>query len=263
MTFPFRQTAIAASLAVIKIPIKQAQRIQETKKPMNECRDIHEAEKTHQSAGNWLSGLLDFDADEAPDALPVFGSDYKAEQLALVRVIGARLEEARELCNLSQLVAAKRLGYSNSSKLSKVEGATDTNSVPLWLILRAARMYGVSIDFLFGVTDDWEAGAGLGEQAFLLEAWEQARRRDLAALLEVRRRVVEVARLVPAIAQAAEQVIEALARFREINPGFDEMRAGARLVAVAETLQQHSREAARTVSRFRADLGVDRRDGRQ
>lgn len=255
--FPFRQTAIAASLAAIRIPAKQAQRIQGAKNPMNECRDVPEAEKTPQGAGNWLSGLLDWDKDDEAPALPVFDVSPKVEQAALVRTIGSRLEEARELCNMSQQVAAKRLGYSNSSKLSKVEGATDTNSVPLWLILRAAKLYEVSIDFLFGLTDDWEVGASLGEQSFLLEAWEQARRRDLAALLEVRRRVAEVSKLVPAIAQAAEQVVEVLARFREINPGFDEMRGGARLVAVSEALQQHSRKAARAVSHFRAEIGID------
>lgn len=64
----------------------------------------------------------------------------KHDQSALVRTIGERLREARELNNLSQSEAAKRLGYSNPSKLSKVESATDTNSVPLWLIVGAARV---------------------------------------------------------------------------------------------------------------------------
>ena len=79
-------------------------------------------------------------------------ANTRMEQAAAVKTIGARMRQARELCNLSQSAAAKRLGYSNSSKLSKVEGATDTNSVPLWLILRAAKVYEVSIDFLFGGT---------------------------------------------------------------------------------------------------------------
>ena len=64
----------------------------------------------------------------------------RQEQAAAVKTIGARMRQARELCNLSQSAAARRLGYANPSKLSKVELATDTNSVPLWLIVRAARV---------------------------------------------------------------------------------------------------------------------------
>lgn len=76
-------------------------------------------------------------------------SSTRIEQVAAGETIGARMREARELCNMSQSAAARRLGYSNPSKLSKVEGATDTNSVPLWLIVRAASVYEVSIDYLW------------------------------------------------------------------------------------------------------------------
>lgn len=98
-----------------------------------------EVEETPQSAENsdWIAGV-DFESAEQEPALPVFDEQPKREQARLVQTIGARLAEARELCNMSQSVAAQRLGYSNSSKLSKVEGATDTNSVPLWLIVRAS-----------------------------------------------------------------------------------------------------------------------------
>ncbi len=58
----------------------------------------------------------------------------KHDQNKLVRTIGERLRVARELNNLSQSEAARRLGYANPSKLSKIEAAADTNSVPLWLI---------------------------------------------------------------------------------------------------------------------------------
>lgn len=210
-------------------------------------------DETHQrpETSDWLSAALHLGGDDEPLALPVFDADTKVEQFELIRVIGRRMFEARELCNMSQLVAAKRFGYANSSKLSKVEGATDTNSVPLWLIARAARLYEVSIDFLFGLSDDWETGAGLGEQAFLLEAWEAARRRDLSVLLALRRDVADVSKMVPALNHAAEQVIEAIQRFRELNAGFDdEMRGGARLVAAGEALLHQTREALRASERF-------------
>ena len=47
-SFKFRQTPIAAFLATLRIPAKQAQSNQETKKPMNACQDIHKDEKARQ-----------------------------------------------------------------------------------------------------------------------------------------------------------------------------------------------------------------------
>ena len=113
-------------------------------------------------------------------------SSTRLEQAAIVKTIGTRMRQAREMCNLSQSAAAKRLGYANSSKLSKVENATDTNSVPLWLILRAAKAYEVSVDYLFGATDDWEISARMTQERevspWLWDAMERARLRDPSSL---------------------------------------------------------------------------------
>ena len=61
-----------------------------------------------------------------------------------------RCVRLRELCNLSQVEAARRLGRTRPS-CQKVEAATDTNSGPARLITAAAQVYEVSVDFLFGI----------------------------------------------------------------------------------------------------------------
>ena len=258
MSLPFRQTVIAASLAVIRIPAKQAQSNQETKKPMNACPNIPENEKMPQSAENdgWLSGV-DFENDDEAPALPVFRGNVKIEQAVVVKTIGARMREARELCNMSQSAAAKRLGYSNPSKLSKVEGATDTNSAPLWLISRASKLYDVSVDFLFGLTDDFEVGLQRGVQTWLVVELEKSRIRDMAELEKLHRRVTAISRLLPTVADEAERTAEAIKRFAEINVGFDDMKGGARVMASAETLTRLARDANATIQRFRVEIGVD------
>lgn len=73
--------------------------------------------------------------------------ELRRKQTEAVKTIGARLKASRVLCNLSLSEAARRLGYANPSKLSKVENATDTNSVPLWLIRDAAELYEVSTEY--------------------------------------------------------------------------------------------------------------------
>lgn len=191
----------------------------------------------------------------------------RMEQAAAVKTIGARMRQARELCNLSQSAAAKRLGYSNSSKLSKVEGATDTNSVPLWLILRAAKVYEVSVDFLFGVTDDWEVGARMTQEreisSWLWEAMEKARLRDMATLKKLHDRLEAMGDSVGAMLTAGEDVGTAMTRFMELNPIFEEMPGGARLLGAIERSSASAKGAQAKMARFRVECSLAAADTHQ
>lgn len=152
----------------------------------------------------------------------------------MVRTIGERMRKARELCNLSQSAAAKRLGYANPSKLSKVESATDTISVPLWLIRRAAEVYEVSTDFLFGFTDDWETGARMTQErevsAWLAKAWNDGRERDLIVLRQMNDRMAALRECINTGIAMTREAKAALDRFAELNPEFaEDMRGSNRL----------------------------------
>ena len=257
--FTFRQKPISAAIRTLRIPVRPPEARQDQKTDPEQCQPMNEPEITPHSAGNHnRQPLADFDSEEEAPALPVFRDNVKIEQAAVVKTIGARMREARELCNMSQSAAARRLGYSNPSKLSKVEGATDTNSAPLWLIVRAARLYDVSIDFLFGASDDFETGLQRPVQTWLIGEWEKSRLADMKALEKLHRRVTAISRLLPTVADEAERTAEAIKRFAEINPGFDDMRGGARLAAAAENLIRHAAKANSTIQRFRVEIGVDR-----
>lgn len=184
----------------------------------------------------------------------------RKEQSVIVRTIGARFRQARELCNLSQSVAAKRLGYKNPSKLSKVELATDTNSVPLWLIVRAAQVYEVSIDFLFGATDDWEVGARMTQEretsAWMYDAWEKMRRRDMAVLKQLHDRVQILSEAVTSMLSMAEEAGMALERFSELNPEFEDMRGGSRLVGAVGRANSAARNARAKMERYRIECAA-------
>ena len=194
-------------------------------------------------------------------------SSTKHQQAALVRTIGQRLREARELCNLSLSAAAKRLGYANPSKLSKVERATDTNSVPLWLILRAARAYEVSIDFLFGATDDWEVGARMTQErevsGWLADAIQRDQRKMMAALVVLHDRMEQVRQGVTACASTADEADAALTRFVELNPGFVDMPGGNRLVTSVKRAKDAGDHSRARLSRFRAECRAAVQDSPQ
>lgn len=176
--------------------------------------------------------------------------DAKAEQAAIVRVCGKRLREARELCNMTQQTAARRLGYANSSPLSKIEGAVDTVAVSLWVIVRAARLYEVTTDFLLGVESDYDhdphAIATRRAGFYLLGAWESARLQDLARIDRLSKEIATVSTAVTVLSGLVGEVDAALARFRVLNPsdgdlaGFDDLPGSAAL----ESTVARSRDAA-------------------
>lgn len=253
----FRQKPIAAFLAALRITARPPETAQEAKNTMDARTDIPEGKETLQSAGNDdRQFLADFDSEEEAPALPVFRDNVKSEQAAVVKTIGARMREARELCNMSQSAAARRLGYSNPSKLSKVEGATDTNSAPLWLIVRASKLYDVSVDFLFGVSDDFETGLQRPVQTWLIGELEKSRLADMKALEKLHRRVSVVCSLLPSVADEASRAVAAIRRFQELNPEFDDLRGGATLIAVAEKLSGHAQKAEILIHRFHAEIGA-------
>lgn len=151
----------------------------------------------------------------------------KHDQSQLVSRIGQRLREARELNNLSQSEAARRLGYANPSKLSKLEAASDTNSVPLWLIAAAARLYCVSTDYIMGISDDWETGVPRGTQAWMLDAWDRMRQRDLLALDKVHREVFAVAGGTDAVLSAVSELSLAISAWCARNPDWQDTPGSA------------------------------------
>jgi len=223
---------------------------------------MHGAEQMLPAADmpGWLAGIEwggSGDSGEMQEIASqecLFDDDPKREQAAAVKTIGARMRQARELCNLSQSAAARRLGYANPSKLSKVELATDTNSVPLWLIVRAARVYEVSVDYLFGVADDWETGVCRGVQGWMFDVWEKFRQRDLASLEHLHAEIAAVSTHLTAVAAGAHEVAQALDTLRARNPAFDDMPASGTLAGRLERLQERARAGELALKRFRLNL---------
>lgn len=191
----------------------------------------------------------------------------KQEKAAVVRVIGTRMREARELCNMSLSEASKRLGYANPSKLSKVELASDTNSVPLWLVLTAARVYDVSLDYLCGMSGDWEVTDRAANEReiseWLHDAMENMRRQEILVLKKLHDKLEFIGGAVSAMLGASSRADDALRRFAELNPGFEDMRGGAALVAAVGRSGEVAVESEGRLRRFRRECTLVSADVRQ
>lgn len=185
----------------------------------------------------------------------VISASDKEAQTELVENIGVRMRQAREMCNMSLIAAANRLGYSNGSKLSKVENSSDTNSVPILMIFRASRLYDVSVDYLFGASVDWEVSGKMmlerEASTWINEALDISRKRDMSVLNQLHDRVSSMDRYINVMLTSAGDTAMALERFAELNIDFEDMRAGSRLVAAIENGASAAKQAKSQMAKFR------------
>lgn len=162
---------------------------------------------------------------------------------------------------MAQGEAARRLGYANQTKLAKIEGGTDTNSVPHWVVLRAARLYDVSIDYIYGESDDWELSARALQERdmakWMMEAWEAGRQRDLEVLRKLKLRMNAITEAVTGLFSASQDVQDAMRRFIELNyETFEEMRGEARVLSAVDRLFHLTGTCKRKVTRFSNQCAV-------
>jgi len=192
--------------------------------------------------------------------------ELKLRQKQVVALYGTRMREARELNNLTQQKAAEKFGYANSSKLAKIENASDTNSFPLWIIPAAADIYGVSIDFLFGKSDDWERDATVCQERDLSNAlmahWERARASELNAIRVLNNKLTSLSRGVSFSLDKAKQLKDLVNKVIDLNQptdeseGWDGIRYGNKLLNFAIEVAEEAMGIRAELIRYKAYVDV-------
>lgn len=181
------------------------------------------------------------------------------DQISLARLIGERMREARMMACMGQVEAAKRLGYANSSKLSKIEGGK-SSEVPLWVIKRAGWLYDVSLDYLMGNSATMERGdvdhAALREMhAFLMAASERHRARDVLALQRLHARIAEIEQLLEQALAEAKAADEARQKVEQQGE-WQEVRGGSRWAVATARAAAALRTASTRLARYKAEARV-------
>jgi transcriptional regulator with XRE-family HTH domain len=180
--------------------------------------------------------------------------------VTLLKIIGARMRDSRELAGYSQIKAAKLLGYKNSSRLNKIECASDVSTVPVGTIIRAANTYDVSADYLLGLSDDWERDSRVAQcrdvSKFLMSAWEQARQKDLNAMRILNAKLDAICRAMAVYDESSTECRRAIARFAELNPEFEDMRGGAMIVGSMDRACGAVAHAQTLLKRVRLDAAL-------
>jgi len=173
-------------------------------------------------------------------------------------IMAPRLIVARELAGMHQGEAARRLEYSNATQIAMWEGAR--RLIPASELIRVAKLYSVSADYLLGLTNEPDHDPARGLRVSTV--------RTLRGLLDslatgVVDAVANHARLVGPDAVCARNVlasgqalVDALGVLMR-QPEFEEVQGGATVARTAMEFEARLHEVRRAVENFdRVDLEI-------
>lgn len=182
----------------------------------------------------------------------------KARLIYTNKVFGERMVEARELCNLTQVDAARKMGYSGSSGLCKIESGKYTRTIPGWVAPVASEVYDVSTDFLFGISEEWERNCVVSQQrdvaGFLMKHWERQKYAEINAIRVLNNKITVLEVAANDAIRHAKRINDILVKFRELNPDFEDMRMGARLVMAAQDSLDDANKAIAELKRYHCQM---------
>jgi transcriptional regulator with XRE-family HTH domain len=193
--------------------------------------------------------------DEETSEVSDVGPRAKVNRV-LRRVMAARLFAARNLAGFDQCDAALELGYTNSTQLSLAERGE--RLLPHGMLLSVGEMYGVSLDYLYGVSNDPDvdlhASARNAEVARIRRLLDENARAVAGVLLDAVRVEKTASLRETRFLSAVADLCDGLDKFQAMNQDlFDEAKGGALLLRRG----REAREAIQKVS----DL-LDRSDRR-
>jgi len=155
----------------------------------------------------------------------------KAE-VELMQIVGSRMTAARHLCGYNRVTAAELLNI-RPSLLGRVEKATDLKFIPLRLIHRASRAYDISVDYLLGLSNDWEiANEVKSQRAFgvQMQTYHQSQLCEFAVkFAEQERKQKALTGNVKRILSAVNESEEAMEQFKKMNANFNTMACSSKL----------------------------------
>lgn len=168
------------------------------------------------------------------------------------QVVSTRFVAAREMNGMSQTEASIRMGYKKSTQLCLWE--MGKRLPPIDRMIVASLCYSVSLDYLYGLSDEPERDPRFAEQSAMLRTMEdmlRANAQSVAATLTAYARTGGIGILtVKALNARAADASAAVRRFVEINqPKFDSMRGGAPVLMSCTALESIVRETTAMIAR--------------
>lgn len=162
-------------------------------------------------------------------------------EAALRVMIGSRLKSARDINGMTQVEAASRMGYANSTQVSLLESGARMPT--LVMLLHAAAVYAVPIDYLVGLSDEPERDPRMAARVAALAATRSIVDDAVSSITDRIERNLASSGLhqavIEQIGKAIAELIEAHRTLRRLSGDeFDELRGGPRLERAISACQE-------------------------
>lgn len=192
---------------------------------------------------------------------------HKVMKTDIRKTVGARFIAAREMNGWSQGEASAKIGYKTSAQLCLWEQGKRLPPIDQMII--ASMVYGTSLDYLYGLSDEPERDPRAAEQQAIMRQMQDmltANAQAVAGALMVQVRsggpsMVTVNSLNAKAASAAASI----RKFQELNhKKFDDLRGGNTLMVAAAALEECTREAVTMLTRQEGikEQSVKQQEGR-
>ena len=178
----------------------------------------------------------------------------------LIKLFGTRMKESRDLCNLTQQEAARLLGFGfeNSSCLAKVELGTYTKSIDINLAIKAAQIYDVSLDFLFGLSGEWERDPVLTQQknieGWLIKHQQRYLSIEINAIRLLSNRQITLESNVNQLLPLISRCYEATETFKKSYPEFEDLPRFSPVCYNIQSVFNHAGKVKNSLQRFHGDI---------
>jgi transcriptional regulator with XRE-family HTH domain len=175
-----------------------------------------------------------------------------SDDKSIEELMRERLIVARKLNGLDQKEAAAKLDYKNSSQLSKIENGEAP--LPKSLLRKAAIAYGVSTDWLLGLSNEPERDPQVARTMGVMRAVHEAARKNAERvaieMLALANDQLPLESHLRRILVASRRVVESFDRSFRGNEYFEtEVRGGAALTNATDDLMETSVEIERYLDR--------------
>lgn len=171
---------------------------------------------------------------------------------ALRKVVAERFVQARALNELSQTDAAIRMGYKKSTQLSLWEKGHRLPPIDRMIIV--ALVYGVSLDYLYGLSDDAERDQQFAARETMTRLMQDQLRGHAERIAESLVAFSKTGGIniltIKALVARASEAATSMRRFASLNAKkFDNMAGSATVMHACVSLEALVREASSMVSR--------------
>jgi transcriptional regulator with XRE-family HTH domain len=190
------------------------------------------------------------DAQESEQELltPECAKKPRKEPTQTMLMIAARFKKARFLTGMTEEESIVKMGFHNKKVISQIENAH--RSPTLHFLIRAANAYGVSADYLLGLSEDEDSSSSIAAQAAIFRQNENMVKVFAELLTKTSYNYAKTVGddTAEKMTDVAESLFTKFNRFVELNPQFLDMRGGAPVQSLMLTLMPLVRKAKKKIN---------------